>query len=91
MDADLKAALQTDLGSGYKSIADPAGLQKRIFAGSLHATIHWIGPIAGSGNRVTVASSYYCGDLCAGGGTYVVSSQGGVWTVTGTIGGTWIS
>ncbi len=91
MSSELKAVLLQDLGSRYRLVSDPAGLMKRIFAGSSKGTIHWVGPISGTGASVTVPSSYYCGGVCAGGGTRVVTERNGAWAVTGNVGGTWIS
>jgi hypothetical protein len=90
MDTELRAALLNDLGKSYRFLSDPDKKQNDIFDGK-GGTIHRIGPIEGTGDRVTVPISYYCGGLCAGGRVAVVENRNGTWAVTGTVGGSWIS
>ena len=45
----------------------------------------------GREDPVTVPGSYYCGGLCAGGGTWLLRWRQGAWEVTGPKGGEWIS
>ena len=50
------------------------------------AAILSAGPIDGSGSRVEVSNSLWCGGLCAQWSTYVVKATGGGWKATGTTG-----
>jgi hypothetical protein len=90
MAPELRAELMKDLGKPYRFLSDLEKKQKEIFEGK-GGTIHRVGPIEGTGDRVTVPISYYCGGLCAGGSVAVVQTRNGSWTVTGTEGGSWIS
>ena len=45
----------------------------------------------GKENTVQVAGSIYIANLAAGGSTYVLEKQGGMWRITGTTGPVWIS
>lgn len=89
MPADVKAALKQRYPDA-RFISNPQPLQRRIFdkGGGI---IFRLGPIRGSTDLVQVAHSYYCGGECASGGTSVLELEGGTWTVTGSVGGSWIS
>jgi hypothetical protein len=89
MSAELKAALLERLPSA-RFISDPLPLQERLMEKG-GVTIHWVGPIVGSGSKVEVGTGYWCGGLCGSGGTKVVEFRNGAWVVTGSVGGTWIS
>jgi hypothetical protein len=60
MGPELQVALRRDLGKPYTFISDPEQKQGDIFKGK-GGVIHWVGPIDGSDDRVTVPTSYYCG------------------------------
>jgi hypothetical protein len=65
-------------------------LEKDIFSGNGGMLIR-LGPIAGDGDKVDVPASDYCGGLCGQGGVWVVKQGSDGWSVTGSVGGTWIS
>ena len=50
------------------------------------AAILSVGPIDGSGSRVEVSNSLWCGGLCAQWSTYVLKATEGGWKATGTTG-----
>lgn len=79
-----------DRSPGARIAHRPERLMDRIFE-SGGATLHSFGPIEGSGTKVKVGYSYYCGGLCASGGTQIVELVEGEWEVTGSEGPVWIS
>lgn len=95
MSADLQGALSDRLPTAV-FIDDPASIQERYMEGDLAmgdagGTIWYLGPIDGSGDRVEVPASYWCGGLCASGTTHVVELVDGAWEVTGSVGPVWMS
>lgn len=93
--ADLRAALEQRL-PGALFTHDPEAIQDRYLKGDLAmgdagGTIWWLGPIDGSGERVGVPASYWCGGLCGSGATHIVEFADGTWTVTGSTGPVWMS
>jgi len=74
-----------------KFVSQTRQLVKDIFNGKVHGTLIRLGPIAGSGDKLTVPASEYCGGLCGAGGVWVVEQGPNGWSVTGSVGGTWIS
>jgi hypothetical protein len=65
-------------------------LEKDIFNGKGGMLVR-LGPITEDGDKVDVPASEYCGGLCGRGGVWVVEQGSGGWSVTGSVGGTWIS
>ena len=51
-----------------------------------------VGPIHPVDDRsLQVSASIYVANLVAGGQTYVLEQKNGVWMITGTAGGSWMS
>ncbi len=89
MSAELKTALLERFPSAQFT-SDPQPMLERLMKKG-GVTVHWVGPVIGSGDVVQVGSSYWCGGLCGAGSVKVVEFQGGEWKVTGGVGGSWIS
>lgn len=89
MEPDVRAALAERLPEAQFT-DDFTGVQDDIFKGG-GGVIWRLGPVEGSGDRVTISASYYCGGLCAGGGTHVVERIDGSWEETGMEGPVWMS
>jgi hypothetical protein len=67
-------------------------ITRRIFRGEIeNAGLLSLAPISGSGDRVEVAGSAYCGGLCGHWMTMVIERKGDSWKFTGTVGGVGIS
>jgi hypothetical protein len=89
MDPALQQALTGRLGR-VTFIHDPAPIQERLISKG-GVIIYRFGPVSGSGDRVEVPASYWCGGLCGAGSTHVVELVNGTWSVTGSVGAGWIS
>jgi hypothetical protein len=89
MSPELKAALQERFPKAQFT-DDPSNMQSRFVnkQGTAPAGIivYKFGPVSGSGDRVEVPASYWCGGLCAYGTTHVVEMIDGTWKVTGSAG-----
>lgn len=89
MSDELKTAL---LGRypDARFVRDPSRMQSKWIESNGTAQagriIYRFGPVRGSGDRVEVPASYWCGGLCAYATTLVIEQVDGRWKVTGTVG-----
>jgi hypothetical protein len=82
-----------DLEAEVTFVDDPASIFQRDgwLEGTTHTVVVRVGPIDPHDEDVQVPGSYFCGGLCASGTTWVVLRDADGWSVTGNVGGMWIS
>ena len=88
-----QAALRGRLGAEHlRFIDDPATLYDDDWMqGPPRDVVLTLGPIVEHDDEVRVGASYACGGLCGSGTTYVLQSDGDLWSVVGQRGPMWIA
>jgi hypothetical protein len=88
-----QAALRERLGAEQlRFIDDPTPLYDDAWMkGPPRDVVLTLGPIVQRDEEVRVGASYACGGLCGSGTTYVLRSDGDLWTVVGQRGPMWIA
>lgn len=88
-----QAALRERLrGEHLRFVDDPTPLYDDDWLqGPPRDVVLTLGPIVERDDEVRVGASYGCGGLCGSGTTYVLRSDGDVWSVVGQRGPMWIA